>query len=299
MTIAMCHLSTEGVVLGADSTSSAAISPSPGQSGFHYFNYNQKLFELGEDSTLGALTWGLGGLPDKSHRTMFALLSDDLKKTPARSVADAAERWRDQFWSEYSGGTISGFVQTCKTLSGKAVFNPSAASPDPNARTKDEEALFQQLKTGLVAGFCVAGYMLSDRMPAAFEIIFDPLQGKPTLRQIPLQSYVFWGAPNMIRRLMFGWDEPLKDAILKSGKWTGTEADLTTILDQQKLAYMILPIRDAVDFVHACIYSTIKALKFSNLFQICGGPIEIAVIRTDRQFHWVRHKTWDAAITEG
>jgi hypothetical protein len=61
----------------------------------------------------------------------------------------------------------------------------------------------------------------------------------------------------------------------------------------------VLPIRDAVDFVHACIYSTIKALKFSNFSQICGGPIEIATITTDRQFRWVRHKPWDAALTEG
>ena len=54
-----------------------------------------------------------------------------------------------------------------------------------------------------------------------------------------------------------------------------------------------------IDFVHACIASTIKAMKFSNLAQICGGPIEIAVITTDRRFRWVRHKEWDAAISEG
>jgi hypothetical protein len=31
----------------------------------------------------------------------------------------------------------------------------------------------------------------------------------------------------------------------------------------------------------------------------CGGPIEIAVITTDRRFRWVRHKDWDVAIAEG
>ncbi len=66
-----------------------------------------------------------------------------------------------------------------------------------------------------------------------------------------------------------------------------------------RLEHPTLPIRDAIDFVHACIQSTIKAHKFSNLSQICGGPIEIAVIRTDRRFRWVRHKNWDAAIMEG
>jgi hypothetical protein len=32
---------------------------------------------------------------------------------------------------------------------------------------------------------------------------------------------------------------------------------------------------------------------------VCGGPIEIAVISSDRKFRWVRHKEWDAAIAEG
>jgi hypothetical protein len=28
----------------------------------------------------------------------------------------------------------------------------------------------------------------------------------------------------------------------------------------------------------------------------CGGPIEVAVITSDREFRWVRHKGWDVAI---
>jgi hypothetical protein len=60
-----------------------------------------------------------------------------------------------------------------------------------------------------------------------------------------------------------------------------------------------LPIRDAIDYVHSALYCTIKAMKFSNLPQVCGGPIELAVITADRRFRWVRHKAWDAAITDG
>jgi hypothetical protein len=103
----------------------------------------------------------------------------------------------------------------------------------------------------------------------------------------------------MIQRLMFGCDDMLKNALLQSGKWNGTPANLDALLAQHNLATPHLPIRDAIDFTHACIASTIKAMKFSSLAQICGGPIEIAVITTDRPFRWVRHKKWDAAITEG
>lgn len=60
-----------------------------------------------------------------------------------------------------------------------------------------------------------------------------------------------------------------------------------------------LPMRDAIDYVHSAIYCTIKAMKFSMGPQVCGGPIEIGVITSDRRFRWVRHKPWDAAIEDG
>ena len=60
-----------------------------------------------------------------------------------------------------------------------------------------------------------------------------------------------------------------------------------------------LPIREAIDWVHASIYTTIQAMKFSHLAPVCGGPVEIAVITTDRPFRWVRHKRLDAALRQG
>jgi hypothetical protein len=57
VTIAACYVSPEGIVLGADSASTYAFP-----TGHHHFNYGQKLFEIGTESTLGIVTWGLGGL---------------------------------------------------------------------------------------------------------------------------------------------------------------------------------------------------------------------------------------------
>jgi hypothetical protein len=104
----------------------------------------------------------------------------------------------------------------------------------------------------------------------------------------------------MIRRLIFGNDERIRNDILASGKWAGSDAELDYVLNQYQLTHPFnLPIRDAIDFVHSCIHSTIKAMKFSNLSQICGGPIEIAVITADRPFRWVQHKGFDSAMREG
>jgi hypothetical protein len=108
MTIAACYLTPEGIVLGADSTASLMVS-----GGFHYFNYNQKVFEIGHpgEGTLGIVTWGLGAVGDRSHRTNVALFQDSIGKKPPKSVQEAANRWIDQLWPAYSPLTVR-----CKEL---------------------------------------------------------------------------------------------------------------------------------------------------------------------------------------
>lgn len=289
MTIAVAYLASEGIVLGADSTSSV-----PCNVGLHYFDFNQKLFEIGEDSTVGILTWGLGGLEHISYRTLVAQLADELKAKPASSIQELTERWVDLFWNEYSN---LAWVKRVLDLHAKAPFDPTNATP--GARTEAEQEEYDNLRFSLVVGFCVAGYVLPSRIPQMAEVTFDPLNGKPKSAIQSQVGFRGWGVPNIISRLVNGADENLKQAILTSGKWNGTPGDLNAVIAQQMLAHATLPIRDAVDFVYSCIYSTIKAMKFSSMPQVCGGPIEVAVITTDRKFRWVRHKPWDAAITDG
>ncbi len=295
MTIAACYVSPEGIVFGADSTTTVNVPGSP-----HYFNHAQKLFEIGEDSTLGIVTWGLGGLNVSSHRYLIARFGDDLVINPPRTVEDAALRWSAFFWNEYSSAAF--IVQTIadiRQLAQKIPHDPTSP-PNPTMRTIDEENIFENNLRTLTVGFCLGGHVLPSRQATAYEILFSPLAVVPPApRQLPMHNPCFWGAPNMINRLLRGCDWGLRTSILSSGHWTGTENDLDTLIDDHTLGHAILPIRDAIDFTHACINSTIKALKFSNLSQICGGPIEIAVITSDRKFRWVRHKAWDAAIPDG
>lgn len=272
-------------MLGADSTSTYGAPGAP-----HYFNNAQKLFEIGEESTLGVVTWGLGGLNAHSHRTLLAVLADSLKAKPPKTIEEVSERWAAQFWTVYTdpASPLAEHIARCKEL---------AAKPE-NERTPEEKKELFEKSGSLVVGFCVAGYLPADRSAQAFEILIDPLKDHPTRTSIAM-GWRFWGAPNMIQRLIFGCDDGIKEAIMTSGKWQGTRPELDALIGNHALNHPIVPIRDAIDFVHACISSTIKAFKFSSMSQICGGPIEIAVITTDRRFRWVRHKTWDAAILEG
>jgi len=289
VTIAACYVSPEGIVLAADSASTYAFP-----SGHHHFNYGQKLFEIGENSTLGIITWGLGGLALGSYRSLAARLGDALAATPANSVLDVAVQWIDLVWPVY---VALPEVQAVQTLNSKLPFDP-AAPADPQRRTQLEEEQFATLKDGFVVGFCIGGYVANDRSPAAFEMIFDPILPKPAPSPLPM-AQSFWGVPAIIDRLIKGCGDDVRASILSSGKWSGTPQELDTVIAPYQLFHpSTVPIREAIDFTHACLLATVKAMKFSLLPRFCGGPIELAVITTDRAFRWVQHKSFDAAIRE-
>jgi hypothetical protein len=290
MTIAACYLSSEGVVLGADSTSTMFVGnpgPNPGGSEHHY-NYAQKIFEIGENSALGIVMWGLGSLGETSHRTLIARFADELRGAPFPAMTVVADRWNSLFWGVY-GNQFGQVIQRTQQLLGQA------------NRSQDEENELGFYLQKLSGGFCLGGYCPSDRQPQAFEITFGPnLTGPDPPQALEVGKAKFWGCPNIINRLVFGVDFSLLGAIEQSGKWSGTSDDLIALVIPHTLAQPFdLPIREAIDWVYTSIYTTSQAMKFSHLAPVCGGPVEIAVVTTDRRFRWVKHKKLEAAIVQG
>ena len=157
------------------------------------------------------------------------------------------------------------------------------------------------LLQGFSGGFCLGGHLLHDRTPQAFETTYGPnLTAAARVQALRVGTPRFWGVPNLIERLLYGMDGGIAEAILRSGKWTGTPDQLFALAQPFVLGQPHhLPIREAIDWIHSSIHTTIKALKFSHLPPVCGGAVEVAVITTDRQFRWVRHKRLDSAITLG
>src|SRR5262245_34895993 len=142
MTIAACYLSSEGVVLGADSTSTVFVkSPGPNPGGTeHHYNYAQKIFEVGEGSTLGIALWGLGSLEKTSHRTLIARLADQLKSQAAATVEEVANQWNQLFWQVYSTD-FAQVIQRTQQLMGQAT------------RTQDEDNELEFYLQNLSGGF--------------------------------------------------------------------------------------------------------------------------------------------------
>jgi hypothetical protein len=290
MTIAACYLSSEGVVFGADSTSTMYVSGvGPGAAGSeHHYNFAQKIFQIGENSTLAMNMWGLGNVGHLSYRTLIAQFADTLIGQGSQSMADVADRWASFFWAAYS--------RELQQVIARAQLLYSQPSRTP---AEEEELIF--LVQAFSGGFCIGGYLMNDRSPAAYEVLFNPTMADAgTIRPLQIGSTKFWGCPNLVSRLLFGLDESLYSRILQSGKWTGNDQDLFDLIRPFCLGQPLdLPIREAIDWVHASIYTTIKTMKFSHMAPVCGGPVELAVITTDRRFRWVRHKGFDSAIVEG
>jgi hypothetical protein len=276
------------VVLGADSTTTIYVYGRETQERGReqYFNFAQKIFEVGEAGSFGILLWGLGSLGEISHRTLISRLADSFEREAPASVAHAAQRWADVFWPAYQAA-FRPVVHRINELEAK------------KDRSAEEERLLRTLIQNFSGGFCIGGHCPPERTPEALEINYSPnLTSPPQPVRIPLGAPRFWGCPNLIDRLLFGADRNVLFDILQSGNWTATPEELIRVVDNHRLGQpRDLPIREAIDWVHASIYATIKTMKFSHLAPVCGGPIEIAVITSDRPFRWVLHKSFRTAVS--
>lgn len=278
MTIAACAVTPEGVVFGADSTSTLILSDGSQR----YLNNEQKVFEVGERGTLAAVTWGLGRLGLASHRTHLAMLDDDLLKRPPAKVEEVAARFASLLWPIYE-----------KTLRADINLQKSIVS-DPSAKKEDVERAKAALENKLL-GFCIGGHWLPDREPRAYEVLFHAdLRDAPMPR--PVNAMEFWGARLFVYRVLGVEVSPVRP-IMDSGKWTGSAPELEALLTAGRTPLTNpLPLRETVDALHALLHMTIKVMKFTSIPPVCGGHIELAAITTDRRFRWVRHKSLGAAL---
>lgn len=281
VTIAACFVTGEGVVLGADSTTStvAAANPAAPRQIVSHVDHAQKLFELGADSTIGVVTWGLASIEGTSIRTVLAEFDDDIRNNPPADFSALANRWASSFWTLYSQQPI---VQQHKLL----VNAGTLAGP-----------IRQAAKVQLQAGFGLGGRW-GTRAPQACEVTFDP-EGTtpPSPSSIQIGDARFWGFPNIVSRLINGFDPDLGSLVQASGKWSGTNDELQALLRQKALPITPnLGVRDAIDVVHTLLSMTVRVIRFTGLPPICGGSIETAVITTDRPFRWVTHKPLNSAL---
>ncbi len=248
MTIAACYLSSEGVVFGADSTTTMFVQgPGPNPIGAdHHYNFAQKIFQIGDDdqSTLAITMWGLGSLGELSYRTLIAEFSDDLVARPVGTMADVADRWNNTYWSAYSR-QFGSIIAKARVLVGQGT------------RTPDEETELSFLQQNFSGGFCLGGYRLPNRKPEAYEVVYQPSQAGPQAPQpLAIGTAKFWGCPNIMHRLLYGVDFGMLAAIESSPHWTGTQDDLVHLASPYLYCNRFLVTLLAGPYILTCVEDT-------------------------------------------
>lgn len=265
MSIAAAYLVSEGVVLGADSSTAISVQTPQGTGVVQLLTHSQKVFEVGENSRLGICTWGAGSVGNTSHRTIVAQLAE--KVNDATKIQKAAEE-----------------------LCNIAV---------PLAKESNVEFV----------GYYLGGWDPVKHDPTCFKI--EIRRGETKIDPLNLGLCSFSGMPFFFTRVFWGYDPRLRDGLRNNLKRSLSiikdDKDFDAIFDkafEEATAPLIaagfkdLPIREAIDFVYSYLHITVKAMKFQFGPPVCGGPIEIGFVTTDRRFRWVRHKTFESAILE-
>lgn len=263
MTIAAAYLISEGVAFGTDSTTTVSTQRGVAQ----LFDYSQKLFEVGEHSRLGVCTYGAGSIKGTSHRTLVARLAKELDLEQVK-VREAADTFSRIIYGEYGDGEDTGSV-----------------------------------------GYVLGGWDPDTHLPECYHIYFAP-RALPTLESFSIGQASFYGCPEFFARVFHGFDSRLPDRLLEESKKSGVKAEKdnfdsvfqaafeSATAPLRTIGFRDLPIREALDCIYMYLHITIKAFKFRYGPPICGGPIELAFISTDRPFRWVLHKDFARAIRE-
>ncbi|MFQ5431000.1 MAG: hypothetical protein ACE5EN_00675 [Nitrospinota bacterium] len=264
MTIAAAYLVSDGVVLGADSSTTVHVSTPQGKSVVQLLAHSQKVFEVGNNSRFGVCTWGAGSIGKISHRTIIARLADKIKKET--SVKEAAEY-------------LINIVEPATKDAGIDFVGYYLGGREP---VSHEPACFQiEVNKG--------------------KIIFEPLSlGLCSFSG----NWKFFGRvfrgydPQLPENLINELKRNLKSSISENFDDIFKTAFEKATASLVAAGHKDLPIREAIDFLYSYLHLTLKAVKFSFGPPSCGGPIEVGFITTDRPFRWVRHKPFTSAIIE-
>lgn len=273
MTIAISGNFTEGVVLGADSAASY-IRPRPCgkppvsgcdnaiQSVTQVYNGAQKIYHIGRDpveSPYAGMIYGASHFAGRHWRNIFADKQMDF------SACKTAQEALDQFINHLK------LLCTDKDRPDGGVFFCGFGSDDLGVRSYkiDMKSLkSEEFASGVVAwdGITVVVQQLFHGMNDRTHGMLNNFIGKATMDVIGSD-----GKATKINVL-----PQILDIVRNSVPRIGLDPDM--------------PIRDAIDYVHFLVYSTVKHFKFTHAEPVCGGDVELAIVTRDRGFRRIKTK---------
>jgi hypothetical protein len=271
MTICVSVNVAEGLVFAADSqvTLTRSQTLADGQittSVYQTFNYANKITHF-KNYPIGVMSWGLANLQQRSIQSLileleneYASLEEDQEysvETIAKDIADfVGKRYQD-------------------TYSNQTQITPPERS----------------------LGMLIGGYAYEEFFPTQYAVQFENSNDLVSVRSnddegMPQFGASWYGMTDALFRLIRGYDIQALTALINRGvnvsivnEWIeAREAELPLVFDG-------MPLQDAIDFAEYCIQVVIGRYRFGAGIPLCGGDVDIAVIRP-RQFTWARRKQW-------
>lgn len=259
MTIVIALKVGDGLVLGADSASTITNGNTYHNS---YFNA-EKLFNLVKGLPLGAVTFGLGGLQNRS----ISSLVKDLR-------AMMSDQGQAQWYLDPATYRVEDVVDKLVAFFHTQLFLTEFGN-DANAPQM---------------GFLVGGYSSGSRSAEIWRIDISGAGATKTLVcDAAAQWHAVWeGQPEAITRLLLGYSIELVDRLVAAGM-TPTDA-INLVQTVSPIVHPTMPIQDAIDLVHYLIDVTCGYVRFAPGHGTVAHPMDSAAITPHEGFRWVKRK---------
>jgi len=262
MTIVIALKVGDGVVLGADSASTI-VDPVGGYFN-SYFNA-EKLFNMVKGLPIGMLTYGLGGLANRS----VSSLARDLRQRLADSSQDA-------WYLDKTNYAIEHVAQRVRSYFYDELYVPE----------------FGQAAHKPSMGFLIAGYSAGATSSEVWKVHVEPdgTCGGPHVLIERDQGWGAWweGQEEACFRILRGFSLEILQRLLAAGM---TDHDAGKLLETvTPLVHSTMPIQDAIDLVHFLVEATCKFVRFAPGPFTVAEPIDSAAITRHEGFRWVRRK---------
>jgi hypothetical protein len=252
----------DGLVLGADSQTQVFVPGPSGVMGSFVKAYGnaRKLFPLAK-LPIAVLTYGVGNLGKKSLEGVLLQFSDTILDEGILSVENVATR-------------LFEYVR------------------------QGHEAAFQAIPAGQrpVLGLLVAGFANDPAQPVGknhiceeWEFVLPQDNAPRRVRSADDFGAAWRGAPVWFSRLFFGIDARLTAQVKAAGAPENIVEQLSKGM-QMPIIFESMPLQDAVDFAEFVLNVTIGASRFEVGVPICAAPLDIAIIKRETGFRWIRRK---------
>jgi len=260
MTIVVAFKVGDGLVMGADSAST--MEDANGNYLNSYFNA-EKLFHIVKGLPVGVMTFGLGGLANRS----ISSLINDLR----RRMSDQHSEW----YVNPENFTVLDVVNRIKAFFYDELYHTQ----------------FDGMEKAPPLGFLVGGFSSDSSSAEVWRLVMnDGACAEPNLSIPPdVPTTVVWdGQHEAIRRLVLGYSWDVVETLKSHGVDEKDALDLLSV--NTPLVHASMPIQDAVDFVHYLIEVTCGYVRFCTGQATVAHPIDSAAITKHNGFKWIRRK---------